>query len=108
MVYTVLYKANNTIYSVLLFKQKYLNNVVNLGEDKIMEINDKGIILYSTGCPKCRVIENKLIEKNIKFQKVNDKEEMIKKDILNVPVLEIGNTIMGFVEANTWINNYSA
>lgn len=61
--------------------------------------------LYTTGCPKCKVLEKKLTENGIKFTKIDDKEEMINKNILNVPVLEIDGKIMGFVEANDWINN---
>jgi Glutaredoxin and related proteins len=72
-----------------------------------MEVNTKEIMLYSTGCPKCKVLESKLVAKNIKFKEINDREEMVKRDIFQVPVLEIDNKIMGFVEANSWINSYS-
>ena len=61
--------------------------------------------IYTTGWPKCKVLEKKLTENGIKFTKIDDKEEMINKNILNVPVLEIDGKIMGFVEANDWINN---
>ena len=34
------------------------------------------IILYSTNCPKCKILEKKLTEKNIKFTKNNNVIEM--------------------------------
>lgn len=69
--------------------------------------SNKKITLYSTGCPKCKVLESKLAAKNIAFRKVDDREEMMKKEIFQVPVLEIDDEIMGFVAANEWINSYS-
>ena len=35
------------------------------------------VILYSTGCPKCRVLKTKLDKKNINYIENNDVEEMI-------------------------------
>lgn len=70
------------------------------------EKNNNGkIILYSTGCPKCNVLKDKLNRKNIIFDEVSDKNEMIKKEIVKVPVLEVNGELMDFVKANDWVNN---
>lgn len=62
------------------------------------------VILYSTGCPKCMVLENKLKKKNISYKTISDKEEMKKKGLTEVPALKIKDKLLGFFEANNWIN----
>ncbi len=62
------------------------------------------IILYSTNCPKCKILEKKLTEKNIKFTKNNNVIEMTELGIDQVPVLSIDGKLLNFVEANKWIN----
>lgn len=63
------------------------------------------IVLYSTHCPKCNVLEKKLKQKNISYQEVNDIEEMKEKGYLSVPVLEVDGVNMDFKTACDWINN---
>ena len=62
------------------------------------------VILYSTGCPKCRVLKTKLDKKNINYIENNDVEEMLKLGFDLLPVLKVDNDIMNFTEANDWIN----
>lgn len=62
------------------------------------------IILYSTNCPKCKILEKKLTEKNIKFTKNNNVIEMTELGIDQVPVLSIDGKLLNFVESNKWIN----
>ena len=62
------------------------------------------IILYSTNCPKCKILEKKLTEKNIKFTKNNNVIEMSELGIDQVPILSIDSKMLSFVEANKWIN----
>ena len=62
------------------------------------------IIFYSTNCPKCKILEKKLTEKNIKFTKNNNVVEMAELGIDQVPVLSINGSLLNFVEANDWIN----
>ena len=63
------------------------------------------VVLYSTHCPKCNVLEKKLKQKNISYEEVNDIEIMKEKGYLSVPVLEIDSVNMDFKEASDWINN---
>ena len=62
------------------------------------------IILYSTGCPKCKVLVAKLNAKNIKYNTISDVGIIISKGISTVPVLEVNGTIMDFKTAVEWIN----
>lgn len=61
------------------------------------------VILYSTGCPKCTVLKNKLYDKNIKFAENNSVNDMLSLGITQVPVLEVDGTKMNFKEAVNWI-----
>ncbi len=63
------------------------------------------IILYSTHCPKCNVLEKKLKQKNILYEEVNDIEIMKEKGYLSVPILEVDDVNMDFKTASDWINN---
>lgn len=63
------------------------------------------IVLFSTKCPKCCVLEKKLQQKNISYEEVNDIDIMREKGYLSVPVLEVDGTRMDFKTANDWINN---
>ncbi len=64
------------------------------------------IKLYSTHCPKCRVLETKLKSKNIQYVEVTDVDEMVKKGFQAAPILEVDDKIMKFAEAVQWVNNY--
>ena len=62
------------------------------------------VILYSTGCPKCRVLETKLSQKHIPFTIVDDMDELISIGLQTVPILKVENTLYQFKDANDWIN----
>lgn len=62
------------------------------------------VILYSTNCPKCNVLEKKLEQKNIKFELETNQEVMINKGFMSAPMLEVDGEIMDFIKANDWVN----
>lgn len=62
------------------------------------------VILYSTHCPRCNVLEKKLYQKKIQYEEINDIEVMKSKGYLSVPILEVDGRIMDFKTANEWIN----
>lgn len=62
------------------------------------------ITLYSTHCPRCRVLEDKLEDKDIEYTVVTDVEEMSKLNIMSVPMLKVDGNLLPFKEANDWIN----
>lgn len=62
------------------------------------------IVLYTTFCPKCKVLEKKLQQKDIVYEVVTDIDVMTEKGFMSVPVLEVDGTIMDFKTASDWIN----
>ena len=62
------------------------------------------VVLYSTHCPRCNVLEKKLQQKEIDYDEVNDTSIMEQKGYLSVPVLEVDGKSMDFKEAVDWIN----
>lgn len=62
------------------------------------------VVLYSTGCPRCNVLKQKLDSKGITFTEDSDVDKMLSMNITQVPVLEVDGKRMEFVEANSWIN----
>lgn len=61
------------------------------------------VVLYSTNCPRCVVLEKKLQQKEIKFETVKDETLMLEKGFVSAPMLEVDGEIMDFVKANEWV-----
>ena len=61
------------------------------------------ITLYTTHCPKCKVLEAKLQQKNIDYKVVEDEQVMIDKGFMEAPKLEIDGEIMDFYGAINWL-----
>ena len=61
------------------------------------------IILYSTHCPQCEILEDKLQTKNIQYTEITDVSLMLNKGIKNVPVLEVNGEMMDFLRACEWV-----
>lgn len=64
-------------------------------------------VLYSTHCPKCNVLKEKLDAANIKYCEVDNVDEIAAKGIDAVPVLQVDNIMMSFTTAVEWIKNRS-
>ena len=62
------------------------------------------VILYSTHCPRCKVLTAKLQQQNVEFEEVNDVEVMTAKGFKEAPKLELEDgTIMDFKQAVDWL-----
>ena len=68
-------------------------------------IANQRIVLYSTGCPKCGVLERKLNEAGITYSTSADVKKMEELGIKFVPVLSVDGKLLEFGEAVKWINN---
>lgn len=66
------------------------------------------IILYSTGCPRCKVLETKLNQKNVDYTICDSVEEMFKKGISTVPCLDVEGETLDFSAAVKWVNGLEA
>ena len=70
----------------------------------------KNVILYSSNCPKCKVLEAKLNQKNIDFSIKNSEEDfqsLFDEGFREMPVLEVDNKKYTFLEAVNIINSYT-
>ena len=70
-----------------------------------MDTEEK-IILYSTHCPNCRVLERKLNDKKIEYETIDDIDTMTKIGIQSAPVLKVNDKTLRFAEALRWVNQY--
>lgn len=63
------------------------------------------LMLYTTGCPKCRILEKKLDDKGVEYDKCEDKEVMKSLGIVSVPVLKLDDgSMLGYFEAVKYVN----
>ena len=60
------------------------------------------IVLYSTNCPKCKVLEKKLDSIGVNYTIVTDEDLMISKGFSSAPMLEVDGNIMDFGNAVRW------
>lgn len=65
------------------------------------------MLMYTTGCSKCKILESKLNDKGIKYDVCEDKEIMKSKGFRSVPVLELDDgTILTYGKAVKYVNNW--
>lgn len=62
------------------------------------------IILYTTHCPQCEILEKKLKEKNFQYQVCDDIDTMLMKGFRAAPNLEVDGTVYNFKDAVIWVN----
>lgn len=60
--------------------------------------------IYSTGCPKCKILKAKMEQKGLKYEECQDVSRMEELGIRSVPVLEVDGKLLTFVEAVQYIN----
>lgn len=65
------------------------------------------IILFSTGCSRCKILKDTLDQKGIDYIENTDIDEMIKIGITVVPILKVDDTMYDFNDALMYIkSNY--
>ena len=60
-------------------------------------------ILYSTGCPRCKILKKKLSEMGIEYVENNNVDEMLALGFNDVPMLSVDGKLMNFSEAVKWL-----
>ena len=63
------------------------------------------VVMYSTGCLKCKILKKKLDEKKVVYEEETDVEKMKSKGIERVPVLEVEGKLFSYSEAVKLIND---
>ena len=60
------------------------------------------VVLYSTNCPKCKVLEKKLDSIGVDYTIITDEDLMISKGFSSAPMLEVDGNVMDFGNAIRW------
>lgn len=63
------------------------------------------ITLYSTGCPKCQVLEKKMLNDGIDFNISDDVNTLIEKGFMTAPILKVDDKFLEFKDAIDWLKN---
>ena len=63
------------------------------------------VIMYTTYCPQCKVLEKMLNDKKIEYTQITDIDVMKSKGIQSVPYLEVEGELKNFKESMEWIKN---
>ena len=63
------------------------------------------VLLYSNGCPRCKILEHKLNAKEVVFEKTTNFTKLISMGISSVPVLFWKNEYLQFSDAVGVINS---
>lgn len=66
------------------------------------------IVLYTTHCPKCKVLTRKLNDKGISYEVCEDTKIMEEKGFVSLPMLDIDGDVKDFSSAMKWVGEYSA
>ena len=68
------------------------------------------VYLYTTGCPKCKILETKLNQKKIDFSIKNSEDDLnllFDEGFREMPVLEVDGTKYNFGDAVKLVNEYT-
>lgn len=63
------------------------------------------ITLFSTNCPRCKVLERKLTIAGLDYTVNTNIKEVIDAGFKSAPVLKVDDTYYTFKEGVDWINN---
>lgn len=67
------------------------------------------MVLYTTDCPRCKVLERKMSAKGIGFTTNHDVQDAIDNGFTSAPVLRTDDgRYLGFSDANVFVNAYYA
>lgn len=62
------------------------------------------ITLYTTHCPRCKVLKAKLDGENIDYEVIEGEEAIREKGFVTTPLLEVDDKVLTFTEAMQWVN----
>ena len=65
----------------------------------------EGIILYTTGCARCKVLEKKLDNAGVKYDINDDVAEMQALGLLSAPALRVSGELLDFAAACRWADS---
>ena len=71
-------------------------------------MSNQTIVLYSTGCPVCKMLKMRLDAAGIKYLTITDIDAMKKLGIKSAPVLGVDGELMTAAEAMKWLSAESS
>ena len=74
-------------------------------EELVVQMAINYYVLYTTHCPKCNVLYNKLKNSGITFEVCEDIEHLIEMGYMSAPILFDGEKYYTFEEAVKLLNN---
>lgn len=80
---------------------------IQLDLNKIIDIRGENkMILYTSDCPACKVLEAKLNQKNVSFTtEKSDFSKLEENKIMTFPVLEVDGKLLTFNDARRYVDN---
>lgn len=78
-----------------------------VNDDVVVKDYNTMFVIYSTGCPKCIVLEKKMQSKNLDYTTETNVQPILDKGYKSVPVLWNRNTdtYMTFTDAINFVNS---
>ena len=65
------------------------------------------VMLYTTGCPQCKVLKGQLEKKGVSYETCTDVEAMISMGITSVPMRRVDGELMNLQQALQWVKEVS-
>lgn len=62
---------------------------------------------YTIDCPACNILEQRLNNANIAYEKINDVNIIQKEGIFQLPVLKVDNELLSYKQALDWVKENS-
>lgn len=65
------------------------------------------VVLFTTGCPKCKILEQKLKDQEVSYD-LGDVQEIVNLGYFEAPILKIDNVYMNFTQAIEYLRERKA
>lgn len=78
-------------------------DIVTIVIRSVITINK--VILYTTHCPRCEVLEKKLQEKGVIYEISEDTQFLIDNGFSEVPILKVDDEYLTFLTAVGWLDS---
>lgn len=62
------------------------------------------VLLYSTGCSRCKILKMKLIQKGVSFDEITNEDAIVAAGVAEIPSLQVDGELMGFMKSVDWVN----
>ena len=63
-------------------------------------------VFFTNGCPKCKILEERLDEKNIKYEISADPTILKENNLISFPALKVNEKVLSFYEAICFLKDY--